>query len=82
MIRTDTQGLAFAADIRAALSRSLGFRTVAEGVELCEQEVLGRHGFEFIQAYYFCRPIPAGECQTLLFDLAERSSFTDILRIP
>lgn len=65
-----------------ALSRTLGLRTVAEGVETPEQlEVLGRHGCEFAQGFYFCRPIPAVECKDLLIDLAERSSFTDTLRI-
>lgn len=64
------------------MAHSLGLRAVAEGVETPQQlEVLGRHGCEFAQGYYFCVPIPAGECQQLLVDLAARTSFTDTLRL-
>lgn len=64
------------------MTRSLGLRAVAEGVETPEQlEVLGRHGCEYAQGFYFCRPMPADQCRELLVDLAERTSFTDTLRM-
>jgi EAL domain-containing protein (putative c-di-GMP-specific phosphodiesterase class I)/CheY-like chemotaxis protein len=64
------------------MARSLRLRVVAEGVETPAQlEVLGRHGCEFAQGFYFCRPLPADQCRELLVDLAERSSFTDTLRM-
>ena len=65
-----------------AMARSLRLRTVAEGVEAPEQlEVLGRYGCEFAQGFYFCRPVPPDQCRELLIDLAERSSFTETLRM-
>lgn len=65
-----------------AMTRSLGLRAVAEGVETPAQlEVLGRHGCELAQGFYFCRPIPADECRELLDALADRPSFTDTLRL-
>jgi EAL domain-containing protein (putative c-di-GMP-specific phosphodiesterase class I)/DNA-binding NarL/FixJ family response regulator len=65
-----------------AMTHSLGLRAVAEGVETPEQlEVLGRHGCEIAQGYYFCKPICADECQQLLIDLSSRTSFTDTLRL-
>jgi len=60
----------------------LGLRAVAEGVETPEQlEMLGRHGCEIAQGYYFCKPISPDECERLLIDLASRTSFTDTLRL-
>ena len=65
-----------------AITRNLGLRAVAEGVETPEQlEVLGRHGCGYAQGYYFSRPIPAEACAELLRELAARTSFTDTLRI-
>jgi EAL domain-containing protein (putative c-di-GMP-specific phosphodiesterase class I) len=65
-----------------ALTRSLGLLAVAEGVETPLQlEVLGRHGCQVAQGFYFCRPLPAHQCRDLLRELAERTSFTDTLRL-
>ena len=42
-----------------ALSKSLGLRVVAEGVETAEElELLTRHGACEVQGYYFARPMP------------------------
>jgi len=50
-----------------ALGRSLGMRTIAEGVETVEQlEVLRRTGCEDMQGYLFSRPIPALQATKLL----------------
>jgi EAL domain-containing protein (putative c-di-GMP-specific phosphodiesterase class I) len=65
-----------------AMTRSLGLRAVAEGVETPAQlEVLGKHGCGLAQGFYFSRPLPADQCRELLLDLAQRSSFTDTLRM-
>jgi EAL domain-containing protein (putative c-di-GMP-specific phosphodiesterase class I)/CheY-like chemotaxis protein len=65
-----------------ALARNLGLHVVAEGVEtLAQLQVLGRHGCEVAQGFYFSRPLPAEECRELLLELAQRSSFTDTLRL-
>jgi EAL domain-containing protein (putative c-di-GMP-specific phosphodiesterase class I) len=65
-----------------AMTRSLGLHAVAEGVETPGQlEVLGRHGCGFAQGFFFCRPVPADQCRELLLDAAQRSSFTDTLRM-
>jgi EAL domain-containing protein (putative c-di-GMP-specific phosphodiesterase class I)/CheY-like chemotaxis protein len=65
-----------------AMTHSLGMRAVAEGVETVEQlEALARHGCEFAQGFYFCKPLPADECEQLLIDVAGRTSFTDTLRL-
>jgi len=65
-----------------ALARGLNLRVVAEGVETPGQlQVLARHGCELAQGFYFSRPLPADECSVLLCELAERTSFTDTLRL-
>jgi EAL domain-containing protein (putative c-di-GMP-specific phosphodiesterase class I)/DNA-binding NarL/FixJ family response regulator len=65
-----------------ALARGLGLSVVAEGVETVGQlQVLSRHGCEFAQGYYFSRPLPPDDCRALLLDLAQRTSFTDTLRL-
>jgi diguanylate cyclase (GGDEF)-like protein len=49
------------------LATDLGMRTVAEGVEELNQlEALREMGCHLIQGYYFSKPLPAGELQTLL----------------
>jgi EAL domain-containing protein (putative c-di-GMP-specific phosphodiesterase class I)/DNA-binding response OmpR family regulator len=64
------------------LARNLGLHVVAEGVETPAQlQVLGRHGCEVAQGFYFSRPLPAEECRGLLLELAQRTSFTDTLRL-
>jgi EAL domain-containing protein (putative c-di-GMP-specific phosphodiesterase class I) len=64
------------------MTHSLGMRAVAEGVEKAEQlDVLTRLGCDTAQGFYFCRPLPADECQELLTKLAARPSFTDTLRL-
>jgi len=64
------------------LARNLGLHVVAKGVETAAQlQVLGRHGCEVAQGFYFSRPLPADECGELLKELAQRSSFTDTLRL-
>ena len=50
-----------------ALARSLKLNVVAEGVETSEQqEFLREKGCDFIQGYYFCRPLPAAELVPIL----------------
>jgi EAL domain-containing protein (putative c-di-GMP-specific phosphodiesterase class I)/DNA-binding NarL/FixJ family response regulator len=64
-----------------AMTRSLGLRAVAEGVESLPQlEILARHGCEIAQGYYFCAPISAAECGQLLVDVFRRTSLTDTMR--
>lgn len=49
------------------LAHSLRMEVVAEGVERSEQVVALRAlGCDLIQGYYFSRPVPAGEIETLL----------------
>ena len=65
-----------------ALSRNLGLHVVAKGVEtLAQLQVLGHHGCEVAQGFYLCRPLPAEKCRELLLEHAQRSSFTDTLRL-
>jgi diguanylate cyclase (GGDEF)-like protein/PAS domain S-box-containing protein len=49
------------------LSRNLGFRTIAEGVETEEQlAFLREHGCDEVQGYYFSRPLAAVELEEFL----------------
>ncbi|MFO7551615.1 MAG: EAL domain-containing protein [Haliea sp.] len=49
------------------IARGLGFQTVAEGVETREQlQFLQQHGCEEYQGYYFSKPLPPAELETLL----------------
>ena len=65
-----------------ALARNLGLKVIAEGVETAGQlQLLGKHGCEVAQGFYFSRPLPPAECRQLLVDLASRTSFTDTLRL-
>lgn len=44
------------------LARELGYKTISEGVEEKEQcEMLGMLGVDFIQGYYFAKPMPEEE---------------------
>jgi len=50
-----------------ALGKSLNLKLIAEGVETQEQkDFLAENGCEFVQGYFFSRPIPAEEMETLL----------------
>jgi EAL domain-containing protein (putative c-di-GMP-specific phosphodiesterase class I) len=49
------------------LAKDLGLRTVAEGVEDRTQlETLQNMGCHLLQGYYFSKPVPLKELQTLL----------------
>jgi EAL domain-containing protein (putative c-di-GMP-specific phosphodiesterase class I)/CheY-like chemotaxis protein len=65
-----------------AMAHSLGLRAVAEGVETAGQlKVLGDHGCDEAQGYYFSRPLTADSCRKLLISAAERQRFTDTVRL-
>jgi EAL domain-containing protein (putative c-di-GMP-specific phosphodiesterase class I) len=50
-----------------AMARNLGIDAVAEGVETKEQQdFLSQHGCHMMQGYYFGRPMPATEFETVL----------------
>jgi diguanylate cyclase (GGDEF)-like protein len=50
-----------------ALSRTLGLRVIAEGVERAEQRAfLLQHGCTLMQGYYFGRPMPATDFEEFL----------------
>jgi diguanylate cyclase (GGDEF)-like protein/PAS domain S-box-containing protein len=50
-----------------SLAHNLGLRVIAEGVETADQlESLRRMGCDFAQGFYFSRPVPADEFESLL----------------
>lgn len=52
-----------------SMTKLLSMETVAEGVELKEQvDMLKRLGCNYIQGYYFAKPMPIVEFEQLLFD--------------
>ncbi len=60
-----------AAIVRAiiTLGHALGLRVVAEGVETrAHLDYLRQHGCDEVQGYYFSRPVPAANMETLLRD--------------
>ena len=60
------------------LSKGLGIKVIAEGVETKEQyEILKRLGCQIIQGYYFSKPIPSADAETLLLKKQE-----EIPRLP
>ena len=49
------------------MSKKLGIKTIAEGVETQYQnEVLTKSGCNYIQGYYYSKPIPAKEFETFV----------------
>lgn len=64
------------------MARSMRLGVIAEGVETQLQlDVLARQGCEAAQGYFFSKPLPPEQCGSLLFELSERTSFTDTLRM-
>lgn len=54
------------------MSHHMGARVIAEGVETQEQlDYLGRHGCDYVQGYYFSKPLPQHEFEDLLMSLKE-----------
>ena len=50
-----------------SMSKSLGLQTIAEGVETSAQlAYLGEQGCDQAQGYYYCKPLPAAECEVFL----------------
>jgi EAL domain-containing protein (putative c-di-GMP-specific phosphodiesterase class I) len=65
-----------------AMAHSLGLRVVAEGVETTAQlQVLGRHGCDVAQGFYFSRPLHPDDCRNLMLAADQRRGFTDTLRL-
>ncbi|MFN4177988.1 EAL domain-containing protein [Phenylobacterium sp.] len=63
----DTPGDAAIVKAAISLARELGIRVVAEGVENAEQaRLLTEWGCKEIQGYYYSRPVPAEEFETML----------------
>ncbi|WP_239145843.1 putative bifunctional diguanylate cyclase/phosphodiesterase [Actinoplanes couchii] len=61
------------------LARSLGMSTIAEGVEeKADWEALRAAGCPAVQGYFFSRPLPAPEFETLLLNSLERSTFEGV----
>jgi len=57
-----------------ALSQSLGYHVVAEGIETAEQEAFLKHyGCDIGQGFYFAKPMPAKEFVTFLKKKTEES---------
>lgn len=65
-ITTDPDDAAIVLSI-ISLAHSLRLEVIAEGVETESQlAFLKEHGCDFMQGYYFSRPLPAEECERLL----------------
>ena len=74
-ISTDSEDRAIVAAI-ISMSRSLGLKTIAEGVETVEQlDFLREQGCDEAQGYYFSKPLPVAQMDALLAArLANQSS--------
>ena len=60
------------------LAKSMGFTTVAEGVETAEQMfTLKSMGCDFVQGYYFSRPLPAEDFENYIISLNEPGTAED-----
>ena len=67
-ISTDLEDKAIVAAI-ISMAKSLGLKTIAEGVESAEQlAFLRAQGCDEAQGYYYSRPLPAGELETFILN--------------
>lgn len=58
------------------LARSMGMRSLAEGVELeAERRVLAQEGCDVAQGYLFSRPLPAGDFAAFVLASHDRAAF-------
>jgi len=65
-VLTSTRTLLLVEEI-CHMSRTMGMRSIAEGIEQPEQvEVLKSVGCEFGQGYLISKPLPAQECERFL----------------
>lgn len=65
-ISADSEDRAIVAAV-ISMSRSLGLKTLAEGVETAEQlEFLREQGCDEAQGYYFSKPLPVAQMEALL----------------
>lgn len=63
----DDQNNAMIVSTIISMAHCLNMRVVAEGVETAEQlAYLAAHNCQMAQGYYFSRPVPADECNTVL----------------
>lgn len=68
-INTDLEDKAIVAAI-ISMSKSLGLRTIAEGVETSEQlAFLREQGCDEAQGYYYSKPVPADQFELLLTNI-------------
>ena len=73
-ITTDSEDRAIVAAV-ISMSRSLGMKTIAEGVETVEQlEFLREQGCDEVQGYYFSKPLPVAQMDALLATCLEKAS--------
>lgn len=63
------------ADIIMTLGKRLGLHIVGEGIETAAQaKLLREHGCDFGQGYYFGRPVPAADFESMLLAQRRRAS--------